>query len=118
MKRGFKWDKKYLYWGVTAFCVVAAAILFYMALNYIGLLGTGLKKILRVFSPFIWGFVISWLLYPAMVKLENNFLIPLKEKMGRGKKRSNLVRAVSIFVVELAMILVITAFVYHRASAL
>ena len=24
---GFKWDKKYLHWGVTAFCVLAAAIL-------------------------------------------------------------------------------------------
>ena len=29
MKR-FRWDKKYLYWGVTAFLVIAAAILFYM----------------------------------------------------------------------------------------
>ena len=31
MKRGFKWDKKYMYWGMTAFFVVVAAILFYMA---------------------------------------------------------------------------------------
>ena len=35
MRRHFRWDKKYLYWGVTAFCVIAAAILFYMALNYL-----------------------------------------------------------------------------------
>ena len=35
MRRIFNWDKKYLYWGVTAFCVIACSILFYMALqNY------------------------------------------------------------------------------------
>ena len=28
MRRRFKWDKKYLHWGVTAFCVIAASILF------------------------------------------------------------------------------------------
>ena len=26
----FKWDKKYLHWGVTAFLVLASAILFYV----------------------------------------------------------------------------------------
>ena len=39
MRRPFRWDKKYLYWGITAFCVVAAAILFYMALNYLPVFG-------------------------------------------------------------------------------
>ena len=39
MRRPFKWDKKYLYWGGTAFCVIACAILFYMALNYLPALG-------------------------------------------------------------------------------
>ena len=27
--KNFKWDKKYLYWGVTAFCVVVASIAFF-----------------------------------------------------------------------------------------
>ena len=113
MKRGFKWDKKYLYWGMTAFFVVVAAILFYMALNYMAALGTGLKKLVHVFSPFIWGFVISWLLYPPMKKLEHNALLPLRAKLFKGSsKGKGLVRAISIFVVEMVMILVITVFVY------
>ncbi len=29
MKR-FRWDKKYLYWGMTAFLVIASCIVFYM----------------------------------------------------------------------------------------
>ena len=28
MRRQFRWDKKYLYWGITAFLVIAGAILF------------------------------------------------------------------------------------------
>ena len=113
MKRGFKWDKKYLYWGMTAFFVVVVAILFYMALNYMAALGTVLKKLVHVFSPFIWGFVISWLLYPPMKKLEHNALLPLRAKLFKGNsKGKGLVRAISIFVVEMVMLLVITAFVY------
>lgn len=55
MRRPFKWDKKYLYWGITAFCVIASAILFYMALNYIGLLGRAFGALVKILSPFIWG---------------------------------------------------------------
>ena len=33
MRRRFQWDKKYLYWGLTAFCVVAASILFFLLLT-------------------------------------------------------------------------------------
>ena len=50
MRRPFRWDKKYLYWGITAFCVVAAAILFYMALNYIGAVGREMLKILEEYD--------------------------------------------------------------------
>ena len=28
MRRRFNWDKQYLYWGMTAFCVIAASIVF------------------------------------------------------------------------------------------
>ena len=27
----FRWDKKYLYWGVTGFAVICASLLFYFA---------------------------------------------------------------------------------------
>ena len=65
MKRQFKWDKKYLYWGITAFCVIAAAILFYMALRYLPALGKGLKALVKILSPFIWGLAISYLVLPS-----------------------------------------------------
>ena len=44
MRRRFNWDKKYLYWGMTAFGVIACAILFYMILSYLPALGKALGK--------------------------------------------------------------------------
>ena len=78
MRRTFKWDKKYLHWGVTAFLVVACAVLFYMALNYISLVGDGLKKLMGILSPFIWGLIITWLIAPMVRTFEKElFITPL-----------------------------------------
>lgn len=73
MRRPFKWDKKYLYWGVTAFCVIALSIAFYMLLRYIPAIGEGLKKLVGILSPFIWGFAFSYLLAPLMRVMEKKF---------------------------------------------
>ena len=51
---------------MTAFAVIAAAILFYMALSYLPALGNALKKLSRILSPFIWGLVFTYLLTPLM----------------------------------------------------
>ena len=48
MKHGFRWDKKYLHWGVMAFCVIACAIVFYMALNYISALGSATSTMTNI----------------------------------------------------------------------
>lgn len=116
MRRHFKWDKKYLYWGITAFCVIAGAILFYMALNYLSALGTALKTVLNILSPFIWGLVITYLLAPFMRLLEREAFGPLCRSIHRknrpesgGKK---LARGLSVFVSEVVMLAALAALVY------
>ena len=89
MRRPFRWDKKYLYWGITAFCVVAAAILFYMALNYIGAVGSAIGALVKILSPFIWGLVISYLIGPLVRTLENKVFRPLASKLYKKNKRSD-----------------------------
>lgn len=84
MRRPFRWDKKYLYWGITAFCVVAAAILFYMALNYIGAVGSAISALVKILSPFIWGLVISYLLGPLVRTFENKVFRPLASSSIEG----------------------------------
>ena len=115
MRRPFRWDKKYLYWGITAFCVVAAAILFYMALNYIGIVGNAIKALVNILSPFIWGLVISYLLGPLVRTLENKLFRPLASKLYKNNKRSDghgFARGLSILFSEIIMLAIIVALIY------
>ena len=112
MRRHFRWDKKYLYWGVTAFCVIAAAILFYMALNYLPLLRQGLASLLHILSPFIWGLVICYLLTPFMRLVEKKLFGPLSKKLYKNSKRSDgsrFARSMSVLLSELFLLAVLTA---------
>ena len=114
MRRIFNWDKKYLHWGVTAFCVIACSILFYMALAYLPVIGTGLKKLARILSPFIWGLVITYLLAPLYKGMYQGFFLPLTEKLSGKKKKASprLAKALSVLLSILVFLAVITALVY------
>ena len=115
MRKPFKWDKKYLYWGITAFCVIACAVLFYMALNYLPLLGRGLATLVKILSPFIWGLVITYLLSPFMKLVERGVFRPLAARLYRKNKKndgSRFARSMSVVASEILMLAVITALVY------
>ena len=114
MRSRFRWDKKYLHWGVTAFCVIAASILFYMALNYLPALGRGIHRLIGILSPFIWGLFITYLLTPLMRSMEKHLFYPLGKKLYRknpvGAKRFGRVLAVLLSIIVLLAVL--TALVY------
>lgn len=115
MKKRFRWDKKYLYWGITGFCVVACAILFFMALNYISALGTAVKTLVKILSPFIWGLVICYLLAPLMRALERSAFLPLGRKLYQKSKKNNgerFARNLSVLVSEIIMLALMAALVY------
>ena len=115
MKRGFRWDKKYLYWGITAFCVIACAIVFYMALNYLPAVGSAIGKLLSILSPFLWGLVISYLLLPAMRRMENGAFIPLCRKLYKNNKKSDgarLARGLSVLISEIILLVILAALVW------
>lgn len=115
MRRPFRWDKKYLYWGITAFSVVAAAILFYMALNYLPLLGKGLSSLIHILSPFIWGLVICYLLAPLMRVMEKQVFLPLSQKLYKKSKRSDgsrFARTMSVLFSELVLLALLAALIY------
>ncbi len=117
MRRRFHWDKKYLHWGVTAFLVVAASILFYMALNYLPVLKKALQKLANILNPFIWGLVFTYLLTPLMRTLERSCFFPLGEKLYKKSKKSEgkarrFGRALSVLVSIIVLLAVLTALVY------
>lgn len=114
MRRKFRWDKKYLYWGITAFCVIAAAILFYMVLDQLPGIGKWISKLMSILSPFIWGLVITYLLTPMMRTMERAWFAPMGARLFRrnktGGKRFG--RSMSVFVSILIFLAILTALVY------
>lgn len=110
MRRRFSWDIKYFHWGVTAFCVVAAGILFYAALNFLPALGAWFGKVFSILSPFVWGLVLTYLLSPFMKMLERFFTG--RRKNGRQRfKKTKTARVFAVILAEVALLLVLSAFV-------
>lgn len=73
----FRWDKKYLYWGVTAFLVICASIIFYYLMFYSENLRIGLRVLLNITMPVIDGFVLAYLMAPLLNFIEKKLLYPL-----------------------------------------
>ena len=49
----FRWDNRYLHWGVTAFLVIAASMLFYYGIFHMKTLIVGIKTFLGIMAPII-----------------------------------------------------------------
>ena len=108
----FRWDKKYLYWGVTAFLVIAAAILFYLIVSNLGWLGTALKRLGEILSPFIWGLVFAYLLFPLLRIYSRYLFTPLfrallKNSPNRERLVPKLARGCSVFLCILSLIVIL-----------
>ncbi len=115
MRRYFRWDKKYLYWGITAFCVIALCVSFYMALNHFGILVGALKALAGILSPFIWGLIISYLLFPLVKVLHHKVFRPFTAKLFQNSKKHRgigLARVLSVFCAEIVMLLIVAALLY------
>ena len=110
MRRRFHWDKKYLYWGITAFCVIACAILFFMALNYLDTVKQGITALFRILGPFIWGLVIVYLLLPLVRFLQKRVFGPMCAKLFVKKpaKGESFARGLAVVFAEIFMLALIT----------
>lgn len=110
----FRWDKKYLYTGVTAFCVVACSVLFFYVVNnwkeFFGIL----KKIQSSISPVIIGLVLAYLMRPGLNAIEKRFLRPWSEKLFKAnekKKQFAFARVIGIIIMVVILIIVLAGVV-------
>lgn len=115
MKKLFDMNNKYVGWGITAFVVVACAIVFYMLLHYVGSVIRAIEYIIKVLGPFIWGVIIAYILSPATDFNENKIFIPLLGKID-GKKHPRLIRVfrsrwMSIALAEIIMIAIVVTLI-------
>lgn len=77
----FRWDKKYLYAGVTAFIVIVCSLVFYWIVTDWDLLFSGLQKFIDVLDPLIYGLVFAFLLAPICNWTEARWFGPLSKRM-------------------------------------
>lgn len=80
----YKWDNKYLAWGITSFSVIAASVLLFFGIFKWNAIGEELSKLINILMPIIYGFIIAYLLNPIMMffdeKLQKHVFFKVKKK--------------------------------------
>lgn len=114
----FRWDKKYLYWGVTALLVIIGAISFYYLIFHSSSLKSNLYQLIDIIMPIIDGLILAYLLWPIVSFLERKLLYPLKEKLTvkfpflgkRERKLKKYCRGISILLTIIFVLFVLSGF--------
>lgn len=101
--------KTNFYKGLTAFLVIASAILFYFIMLRISYIIRFVGKILTILLPITYGFVIAYLLNPIMVKLEHSINKRLCTFVKGEKMLFMISRGIAIFI-SISLALVSVAF--------
>ncbi|NLL76747.1 MAG: AI-2E family transporter [Clostridiales bacterium] len=108
----FRIDKKYFYWGATAFIVIAAGICFYYLLFHGANISSGFHNFARITMPILDGFLLAYLLTPVLNAVEKKWVIPLckKCKIKINIKNSKRIRGFSILITMIIVIAVLYGF--------
>jgi predicted PurR-regulated permease PerM len=103
VKKRFKWDSQYVYWGVTAALVIAAAIMFYMLTSKWPSIREVLRKFYKSVSPVAYGLVFAYLLNKVMSFFERAFLRRLCARLrpDSPEKAKRLTRVFSVLITML-----------------
>ncbi len=102
-----KFDK-YWYAGVTAFAVLAAALVVKMLFDNLGVLGGFLSAINSALLPVYVGLIIAYLLSPLIDKVDEYIFIPIFRKIIKKEhKAKGIARAFSVVVVLVVALFVI-----------
>lgn len=105
MKKRFRWDKRYLYWGITAFCVIAACIIVFQGLVHWRSIRAAAQMVLGILKPFIYGLVLAYLLHKPVRFAETKLFRGIKGKSSERAKRAR--RALSVLLVMLLVLVLI-----------
>lgn len=81
----FRWDKKYLYWGITAFLTIVCSIAFFLMLNNISSVVSAFKTLFEILVPFTFAFTFAYLLNPVVNFFEKKLTIPFCKWLDEKK---------------------------------
>lgn len=111
----FKWDKKYLHWGITAFLVLSSAILFYYFVFHNEQFLQFFANIIDICFPIIDGLIIAFLLCPMINWFERKVFVLFRKKEKRtepvSENTAKWLRVLSILLSYIIVISLLTAFI-------
>ena len=76
----------YIEWGLTALGVIVACVLVVFVLFRMTIIWGVIKKFFSILSPFIYGFVMAYLLMPVFNMLYRNLQPPMSRKFKNGTR--------------------------------
>lgn len=103
----FHLDKKYIYWGITGFLVLAAAILFYYLIFHTDKMINIVKSVSSVCAPIIYGMIMAYLLTPICSFFERKLLYPLYKAFYLDTEKQKTRRRIRTLAILLTMFLTI-----------
>ena len=108
-------EDKYFKLGLTVFLIIVACITFYFIVEKLGLIISGISWIIKLFMPFIIGFIFAYLLNPLVrcveVFLSKNILKKLKIKERSRKNISRFTAIMVVCLITLGLIILLFSFV-------
>lgn len=107
----FRWEKKYLYWGLTAFLVIVLSISFFILLYNFRSVYNVAARIISILMPFIIGLSIAYLLCPIMTFFESRILTWIWKKF-KWKQNKTVLRVVSLIITILVAFALLTSLLF------
>jgi len=104
----FKWDRKYLYWGVTAFCVIALSLVFFWTVTQWDSVRRIVRAIIDILNPIIIGIVIAYILTPILTFFEKRLYLKLGKRIFPGSGRNARIFARVVGIVTVIVLLIVT----------
>ncbi len=94
----FQLNNKYVKWGITAFAVLAATILFYYMIFHLSNLLAILSTLIDILLPVVMGLITAYLLSPVMNVIEFKGLTKLCDllRIKKSRLRDKILRFVAI----------------------
>lgn len=102
-KRSFR---DYLYWGVTTVAVIAVCILFWFSVQHWDVVYAGIKKLMKILAPIIYGAILAYLTAPIYNRV-SNWTVSLLGRVWKEKRHVQGAARLAGTVASLAMIFVV-----------
>ena len=111
-KMKFRWDKKYLYWGMTAMVVIGVSIVLFFLMFRGANFKDGISRLISICMPVLDGFILAYLMTPILNFIEKLILrfVLKKSRKELGNRKQKYLRGVSVCITLLLVWLVLYSF--------